>query len=158
MTTHPTTSRAAAFAALYALARTAADLGDHWVQTDRQAVDKGQVDDPEAGTTAAAGRRACLAHVATYTATQAATVAAGARLLGIRITPGRAAAALALSAATHYVADRRTPVRRLADAMGKGRFYRLGGPLGGAYVLDQSIHHAAEAAAVAILATATRRR
>ncbi len=157
MKTTPTATRAAAFAALYALARVAADVADHWVQTDGQATTKGQTDDPEKGTTAAAGRRACLAHVASYVGTQATAVAAGSRLLGIRITPGRAAAALVVSAATHYVADRREPVRRLADATGKGRFYRLGGPLGGAYLLDQAIHHGAETIAVAILATGVDR-
>lgn len=141
------TSRAAAFAALYALTRAAADLGDHWIQSDAQAVTKGQTDD--------AGRRACTAHVATYIATQAVAVAAGSRLLGLRITPGRATAAIAVSAVTHYVADRRAPVKALAEATGKGRFYELGGPLGGAYLLDQAIHHTAEIFAVAILATAT---
>ncbi|MFF0052566.1 hypothetical protein [Streptomyces sp. NPDC005498] len=157
MKTTPTATRAGAFAALYALTRAAADVADHWVQSDGQATAKGQVDDPEKGTTAAAGRRACLAHVGSYVGTQAVTVAVGARVLGIRITPGRAVAALAVSAVTHYVADRREPVRRLAEATGKGRFYNLGGPLGGAYLLDQAIHHTAESVAVAILATATPR-
>ncbi|KAK1176701.1 hypothetical protein B7755_052145 [Streptomyces sp. NBS 14/10] len=150
----PKGSRAANFAALYALARVAADAADHWVQTHDQAVKKGQVDDAEKGTTAAAGRRACLAHVASYVGTQAAVVAVGARVLDIRITPGRAAAALAISAVTHYVADRREPVRRLAEAIGKTEFYNLGGPLGGAYLLDQAIHHGAETVAVAILSAA----
>ncbi|MFJ8692874.1 hypothetical protein [Streptomyces roseolilacinus] len=58
-------SRAARLAALYALIRTAAAVGNHWVQTDHQAVTKGHRDDVEAGTRAADGRRACAAHVAT---------------------------------------------------------------------------------------------
>lgn len=53
-------------------------------------------------------------------------------------------AALALSAGTHYLIDRRWPVRRAAEATGKGAFYELGGPLGGAYLLDQATHHLAE--------------
>ncbi|MFF2184578.1 hypothetical protein [Streptomyces sp. NPDC058155] len=141
-------SRSANFAALYALIRAASDLGDHWVQSDTQARTKGQPDNE--------GRRACALHVATYTATQAVTVAAGSRLLGIRITPGRAVAAIGLSAVTHYIADRRIPVKRLAEAVGVGNFYQLGGPLGGAYLLDQALHHGAETAAAAILATSTK--
>ncbi|MYV56523.1 transcriptional regulator [Streptomyces sp. SID3212] len=142
-------SRAAAAGALYALTRVSADLGDHWIQTHNQALTKAQ--------DSAAGRRACAAHVATYVAAQAVTVGAGALLLGIRITPGRAIAALAVSGITHYAADRRAPVRRLAETIGKKGFYDLGGPLGGSYLLDQSLHHAAEAVAVAILATGTPR-
>ncbi|MGW2260290.1 transcriptional regulator [Streptomyces sp. NPDC001780] len=142
-------SRPASFAALYALSRVAADAADHWIQTHRQAVTKAEP--------GPAGRRACAAHVASYVGTQAAAVGAGAWLLGIRITPGRAATALAISAVTHYVADRRTPVRRLAEAIGKTGFYELGGPLGGAYLLDQGVHHAAEAVAVAVLAGGTPR-
>jgi N-acetylglucosamine kinase-like BadF-type ATPase len=142
-----TTSRAAAFAALYAASRVSADVADHWVQTDHQAVTKSKTDHD--------GRIACLAHVASYVATQAATVAALAPVLGIRITPGKAMAAALISGATHYIADRRTPVRRLAESTGKGRFYALGGPLGGAYLLDQAAHHAAELVAVAVLSTST---
>src|SRR5256885_16927252 len=65
---------------------------------------------------------------------------------------------LAVSAVTHYIADRRTPLLRLAEAMqpvtGKADFYRLGAPregrddnpsLGtGAYALDQSWHYRSE--------------
>jgi hypothetical protein len=43
------------------------------------------------------------------------------------------AAALALSAATHWWADRRINLKAFADAIGKGNFYTLGGPLCGAY-------------------------
>ena len=144
-----TTSRAAAFAALYAASRVSADVADHWVQTDHQAVTKGKADRD--------GRLACLAHVTSYVATQAATIATLASVLGIRVTPGKALAAAAISGVTHYVADRRTPVRRLAEATGKGRFYELGGPLGGAYLLDQATHHTAELVAVAILSTSTQK-
>ncbi|MEU8511618.1 hypothetical protein AB0C76_08535 [Kitasatospora sp. NPDC048722] len=61
------------------------------------------------------------------------------------------AAALALSAVTHYIADRREPLRRLADATGKGRFVRLADHgMNGAYALDQAWHHAAETVAALI--------
>jgi hypothetical protein len=142
------TTNLAAFrlAALYALVRPASDVADHWVQTDHQAQHK--------ALPGWEGRRNCAAHVASYVGTQAAVVAVGARVLGIRITPARAAAALAVSAVSHYVADRRTPVRALADATGKGKFVRLADHgINGAYALDQAWHHAFELLAVAILAT-----
>ncbi|WP_432158823.1 transcriptional regulator [Streptomyces sp. bgisy153] len=145
-------TRATRFAATYALLRMAADLGDHWIQSDHQAVTKGQHDENE-DQSSRAGRIACTAHVATYTATQAAVLYAGSRMLGLRLKPGRVAAALALSAGTHWWADRRIHLKALADATGKARFYALGGPLGGAYALDQAFHHAVETAAALIAAS-----
>ncbi|MET9176742.1 hypothetical protein ABZX88_00705 [Kitasatospora aureofaciens] len=145
-----TSVRAARFAASYALLRAAADVADHWIQTDHQACTKGQHDHND-GQSSAAGRRACAAHVATYTATQAAVLLAGTRLLGIRLRPGPGAAALAVSAITHYIADRREPLRRLADATGKGNFVRLADHgMNGAYALDQAWHHAFETCAALI--------
>ncbi|MFF1799472.1 hypothetical protein ACFVXQ_35590, partial [Kitasatospora sp. NPDC058263] len=126
------------------------DVADHWIQTDHQAATKGQHDHTD-GQSSAAGRRACAAHVATYTATQAAVLLGGARLLGVRLRPGPVAAALALSAVTHYAADRREPLRRLADATGGSRFVRLADHgLNGGYLLDQSWHHAFETCAAFI--------
>jgi hypothetical protein len=156
------TSRAARFAAAYGLLRAAAAVGDHWVQTDHQAVTKGQYDDVP-GQSSRAGRTACVTHVATYTATQALALAVGGRVLGIRWTPARVAAVLTLAASTHAIADRRRPLQNLADAVGNGGFYRLGAPrpghddnpsIGtGAYALDAAWHHAWETAAALILAT-----
>jgi len=59
---------------------------------------------------------------------------------------------MAADAATHYVIDRRTPLRRLALVLGKADFYDLGdamaAPCGsGAYALDQSAHLTVLAAA-----------
>ncbi|MFG2903946.1 hypothetical protein ACGF13_02585 [Kitasatospora sp. NPDC048286] len=147
-----TSVRAARFAVAAVLFRAAGDVADHWIQTDHQATTKGHHD--HNGQSSAAGRRACAAHVATYTATQAAALLAGSRLLGVRLRPGPVAAALALSAVTHYIADRREPLRRLADATGKGAFVRLTDHgMNGAYTLDQAWHHAAETVA-AIIASA----
>ncbi|MEU8512064.1 hypothetical protein AB0C76_10805 [Kitasatospora sp. NPDC048722] len=144
------TARAARFAASYALLRAAADVADHWIQTDHQASTKGQHDHND-GQSSTAGRRACAAHVATYTATQGAALLAGTRLLGVRLRPGPVAAALALSAVTHYIADRREPLRHLADATGKGNFVRLADHgMNGAYALDQAWHHTAETIAALI--------
>lgn len=142
---------AARLAALYALVRPASDVADHWVQTHRQALTK--------GLPGWRGRRACAAHVFSYVGTQAAVVAAGAHVLGLRFTPGRVAAALAISATTHYAMDRRTPARRLAGWLGKGEFADLADHgINGAYLLDQAAHHLAELAAVAVLATGSAAR
>lgn len=146
------TDRTAKFAAVYALMRMAADLGDHWIQSDHQAVTKGQHDENE-GQSSRAGRIACSAHVATYTATQALVLVAGSRAMGFKLSPGRVAAALALSAGTHWWADRRIHLKALAAATGKENFYGLGGPLGGNYALDQAFHHLFETAAAAIAAS-----
>jgi hypothetical protein len=156
---------AARLAALYALVRPtskqrelrnvrhAKKAATNWVQTDHQAAHKA---DP-----GPAGHLALARHVASYVGTQAAVVAVGARVFGIRLTPGRAAAALAVSAVSHYVADRRTPLRNAADALARAvgerdgsAFVRLADHgLNGAYALDQSWHHAFELLAVGILAT-----
>lgn len=131
--------RSTAFPAVYALLRVAADVADHWVQSDHQAQHKAKP--------GAEGHKALAGHVASYTATQAAALVAGNKLLGLGLRPRSMVAALALSGATHYVIDRRWPVRQTAEATGKGSFYELGGPLGGAYLLDQATHHLAEGVA-----------
>jgi hypothetical protein len=89
---------AARFAALYAALTAAHEVGDYWAQQDADAVAKGKP--------GREGVTACLRHVAGYTATQAVAVAAVNRAFGLRVTWRRAAAGLALSAATHYLADR----------------------------------------------------
>lgn len=121
-------------------------VADFWVQTDRQAVCKGGPGWP--------GQRACAAHVVTLTATHALALGLGAAAVGERLDPRRVAAGLAFNAATHYVIDRREPMRRLAGLLafsGKDRFHDVGKPrdghddnpcLGtGSLVLDQALHH-----------------
>lgn len=159
---------AAVFAALLGLGRASAALGDFWVQNDFCARVKGASDDspvtyedPQTkektthGTTD--GRKACLHHCLTYTATQAVVAGIGARALGIRIHPGAAAAALAVSGVTHYVADRRVPggvLERLASKAGKGAFYRLADHgMNGAFHLDSAWHHGWETLAAVIATT-----
>lgn len=131
-----TANRAAAYPAVYALLRIAADVADHWVQSDHQATHKAKE--------GAEGHKALAGHVASYVATQGAALLVGNRLLGLGLRPRSIAAALALSGVTHYAIDRRWPVRKAAEATGKGNFYNLGGPLGGAYLLDQATHHLVE--------------
>lgn len=135
-------SRAARFGAVFATLYAAHQVGDHWVQQDREACTKA-ADGRE-------GQLACARHVATYTATAAAALAATNRVTGAGINPGRALIALGLSAVTHYAIDRGPLLRAAAERTGNGRLYVLGAPrpgrddnptLGtGRYALDQSAH------------------
>lgn len=117
-------------------------VADHWLQTEWQAATKGQ-----RGT---AGRLACAAHVVSYTAVTACTVLALRWAFALDITWLGFAAGQLVSAVTHYWADRRTTLARLAVLAGLAPFHALGAPregrddnpsLGtGAYALDQSWH------------------
>lgn len=97
-------------------------VGDYWVQTDHQAKHKGDAGGP--------GALACGTHVATYILTQAACLALT-LLVGVRFSLLGAVVALAVSAGTHYLADRRERgimfwlARRLP---GKAAFLDLGKP------------------------------
>ena len=138
------TSAPTCFAAVFGALFVAHQVADHWVQTAHPAARTGAPGWP--------GRRACAAHVATYTATAVVALAALAAATGLPLSGPRVAAGLAVSAVTHYVADRRTPLKRLAHLCRIDRFYALGAcrdgrddnpSLGtGAYALDQSFHYA----------------
>ena len=125
MTPNPGTL-GAVFAGLYA----AHQVADHWIQTQHQADAKGGTGWP--------GRLACAAHVATYTATALVALLAVAWRTGLTLSPAAVAAGLAVSAGTHYLADRRAPLRRMADRLGKDPYWLVHG--GGMYALDQSWH------------------
>lgn len=105
-------------------------VADHWVQTDCQAVTKGQ--------RSRAGQLATLRHVATYTATIAAALLLVAWRLDLAYDPGRFAAGMAITAVTHYWADRRVYLVALARRIGKGGW--LDHDATAAYHLDQSWH------------------
>lgn len=117
-------------------------VADHWVQTGWQAATKGQ--------RGIAGRLACAAHVVSYTAVTACTVLALRWAFDLDITWLGFAAGQLVSAVTHYWADRRFTLARLAALTGRTPFFVLGAPragrddnpsLGtGAYALDQSWH------------------
>lgn len=118
-------------------------IADHWVQTERQATQKSMP--------GWAGRWACTKHVATLTFTLGLTVTSLAALLPLAIPWPKILAGLAINAVSHYIADRRTPLRWMAKALaGKRQFVNLGLPregrddnpsLGtGLYALDQSWH------------------
>lgn len=133
---------AASFAAVFVALYAAHHVADHWVQTHHQACTK--------GAPGRAGRAACAAHVASYTATAVAALALTWWAVGLHLSVVRVAVGVGVSAVSHYWADRRTTLARLAAALGKTGYYTLGAPrpghddnptLGtGAYALDQSWH------------------
>jgi hypothetical protein len=145
------TSRAAHFAAAYAALTAAHEVADHWVQIDDQAVHKG-----------GAGRDgviACAGHVITYTATQAVALAAVQRVTGMRLSWRRAVLGLAVSAATHYVADRQGGHWRDEDPQGVVRLAARTGHAGwlardpnAGYLMDQAWHKGWIAVAAAVAA------
>lgn len=119
-------------------------VGDHWLQTHGQAMTKGG-----SGWSA---RAACARHVLVLAAVKLAALLVAFTVTELPIRPSWWAAGLAVDAASHYWADRRTTLRRLASLFGPGKaaFFDLGAPrpgrddnptLGtGAYALDQSWH------------------
>jgi hypothetical protein len=132
----------AVFAAMFAALYAAHQVGDHWVQTDAQALGKDAAGWP--------GRWACARHVASLTGVKATAVAVAVVSLGLPVSVLAVIGGLAADAASHYWADRRFTLARLAARLGQGRFYALGSPrpghddaphLGtGKYALDQAWH------------------
>jgi len=146
---------AATFAATYAALTAAHEVADHWVQVDDQAVHKGQRNRD--------GAVACLEHVITYTATQAAALYAVQRATGMRLSWRRATLGLAVSAATHYVADRQgghwrdaqpRGIVRLASATGHAGWLQR--DPGAGYLMDQAWHKGWIAVAAAVAASGVR--
>lgn len=135
-------NNAGTFAAVAVGLLIAHQVGDFWAQTHVQAMTKGQRNN--------AGRLACARHVASYTTITAAAVLALWGAFQLDITWTGFVLGQLLSAVTHYWADRRFTLARLAGLLGKTPFYVLGAPragrddnptLGtGAYALDQSWH------------------
>jgi hypothetical protein len=149
------TSRAAQFATTYATLTAAHEVADHWVQFDTQAVAKGD--------RSTAGALACAQHVATYTATQALALAAVSQVTGTRLSWRRAALGLAVSAVTHYVADRQgghwrdeepRGIVRLAAATGHAGWLQRDPNAG--YLMDQAWHKGWILVAAAVAAGGAR--
>lgn len=136
------------FGGVYAALHAGHSVADMWVQTDDQAETKGKpgID----------GKLACARHVASLTATQAAFLGLAVLVSGERLSWRRTVLGLAVNAASHYVADRRTPLRGLCDRLaftGKDDFYRSGeGLSSGAFHLDQAWHVGWCAISAAIIA------
>lgn len=99
------------------------EVADHWVQTSWQAGNKGLH-----GTEKWTGRRACAQHVASYTFCTALAVGVMWWCFGLHISWTGFILGQAVSAITHYWADRRSTLQGLAEKLGSGGFYRLGAP------------------------------
>jgi hypothetical protein len=146
---------AATFAAVFAALFVAHSVGDHWVQTSAQSAAKGRP--------GWAGRLAGARHVATLTLTKVVVLLPAAALLGLHLAWPGVVIGLGVDAVSHWWADRRTTLARLAAAIGQSGFYRLGAPrpghddnpsLGtGAYALDQSWHYLWLLVAALVIAT-----
>lgn len=123
-------------------------IADYWLQTRAQAYGKGGY--------GRAGRLATLRHVAVHVAVKVLAVTVLWAAVGLHVAVWPLALGLAVDAASHYWADRRSTLLWLATAMdkigpfGMADFYRLGAPrpgrddnpsMGtGAAALDQSWH------------------
>ncbi|MEV6146379.1 hypothetical protein [Streptomyces sp. NPDC051992] len=124
----------------YAALNASHDVGDFWGQRDADAGAKGKC--------GWEGRAACARHVASYTATQAVALLAADRALRLGLDWRRAAAGLAVSAVTHYVADRSggrwrekgpsTALVRFARRTGHTKWLKR--DPGAGLLLDQSWH------------------
>lgn len=136
------------FAVLSAVRSAAHQLADYWVQTDHQAVTKGQAG-PD-------GIRAGLAHVASYSAVSSTAVAVAGRAFGLGLSTRGIVLGELISAVTHYAADRREhgALFPLAHRLGKGGFLERGG----APLLDQAWHHVANTIAAAVTAVDTQEK
>jgi hypothetical protein len=129
------------FIALYV----AHHVGDHWVQTGWQSLNKHY--------RTWTGRRACAAHVATLTLTKAALLCTCVFVLDLDLSWIWTSVALTADAVSHYWCDRRFTLKRLASFLDRDGYWdfctvirRPGGepkdtgPGTGSFHLDQSWH------------------
>ncbi|WP_042283375.1 DUF3307 domain-containing protein [Nocardiopsis alba] len=124
-----------AFPTVLAAMTAAHHVGDYLLQNDHQAQHK-----PESWA-------ANQAHVASYHLAQLTAVGLASHVLGLRLSPVRLAAGMAVSWVTHSVIDRRWPVRWWMTRTGSAAFYEAGG----APHVDQAMHHAALFAAALVV-------
>lgn len=122
-------------------------VGDHWAQTDQQACRKSL--GAGYGTARAIGN--CALHVAGWTVCTVTALVLAAWWLNLPLQPVWLTAGVALNAITHFVADLRTPLIRIARLLGRAPYidrvqvHRAGGlqvagPGTGLFWLDQSWH------------------
>lgn len=106
----------AVFATLQATFSDIHPFCDHVVQNKNDATNKG-----EPGWV---GRKACARHVATYSVGQLAAAAGVTRALGFRTSWSGMLAGTAINAITHYVIDRREPLKTFlrSEVIGKADY------------------------------------
>ncbi len=131
-TTDPTTITT--FAATLPILLVAHNLADHVTgQTDQQAADKALPGWP--------GWSANLRHVAAYHLTLIIVAGLAWLVLPLHWSPLGITLALAWSAGTHALLDRRWPVRWILEHTKSPKFATLAGHgLNGAYLADQALH------------------
>ena len=105
------TTRAVIFAVALLALLVAHQVGDHVVQTDRQATTK--------AARGGAGLRAMAGHLVGYHVTAAALLVGTDAVLGLPISPRGMLAGLGFSALTHGLLDRRWPVRAVLGRPGR---------------------------------------
>lgn len=124
-------------------------IGDHWLQTGPQACKK-PLDGAESRW---CSMWHCAKHVATWTAVVTVFVTGAFLWLGLPLRPEWLGAGMALNAATHFVADLRTPLIWLATKMRRASYVEMVqvvrpagcdryGPGTAVFHLDQTWHKA----------------
>lgn len=133
---------------------------DHIVQRSEDAIAKGTP----------GGQLACARHVASYTAVQVSVLTAVTRTLGLKLPWRAVAAGAAVNAATHYVIDRREPLKWLLGKLGKHGYLEhatvqrrpgvvdAAGPGTALTECDQAMHHVISVAASLLTAVLADRR
>ena len=128
----PTTAtRAVVFAVTLIALLVAHQVGDHVLQTDRQAAGK---------TNGGRWWRPMAGHLAGYHAMAGVLVVGTGAVLELPLTVAGVVSGLAFSALTHGLLDRRWPVRALLRATGSPRFAEATAPVCGVYAADQALH------------------
>jgi hypothetical protein len=128
-------SRSIVFLVALAVLMVAHQVGDHVVQTDRQAAGK-------AGPGASAAR-AMAGHLLSYHLTAAVLLIGTFTVLGLPLPGWGLLAGLAFSVLSHGLLDRRWPVRAMLRAVGAPKFAEAQSPVCGMYQADQAWHHLA---------------
>jgi hypothetical protein len=138
-------SRGVVFLVALAVLNVSHHVGDHVLQTDRQATHKA-----EPGWV---GLRAMTGHLVTYHLAAVLLLLGTFVVLGLPLSVTGLAAALACSAFTHGLLDRRWPVRAMLHAVRASKFAAATSPVCGMYQADQAWHRLALLASALLLAT-----
>ena len=128
-------SRPVVFLVALVVLSVAHQVGDHVLQTDRQAAHK-------AGRGGAAVR-AMAGHLLAYHGAAGVLLVGTFALLGVPLSGVGLAAGLGFSAATHGLLDRRWPVRGLLRLLRAPKFAEATTPVFGLYQADQALHQLA---------------
>ncbi|WP_326945784.1 hypothetical protein OG439_40670 [Amycolatopsis sp. NBC_01307] len=136
----------ALFAALQATFADIHPLCDQWLQSSDDAAGKGKP--------GREGAKHCARHVASYTAGQVTAAVAVTQVLGFRVPLRALVAGAAVNAVTHFVIDRREPLKAMARLTGHQGYIEhatvqrrdgvvdIAGPGTALTELDQAAHRA----------------